>query len=164
MNEPLRKSKTYTLKGLPSVPVKTKAVFNEPLYREVQKQIARLCDRVDMTIRYWNDDMDDDIMAANDRDCARIMDLEDPDCKTIACIAGFTLAVAGVAFDWKVGGVGFDETARELLGLTPTQARRLFYLAFWPPDYITAYNQEKADAVIAYMDHYAGEVKAGRIM
>jgi hypothetical protein len=62
----------------------------------------------------------------------------EPPCKTVCCVAGAVVIVAGVVKDWleyaNNSGCVAANDAQRLLGISQSDADKLFYTQHWPRD------------------------------
>jgi hypothetical protein len=65
---------------------------------------------------------------------------ESTHCGTLACIAGHAVHIATGRVEL---GRRAERTAKELLGISPDQAFRLFFVDEWPPNFFNSYANTK---------------------
>ena len=126
--------------------------MNVELLRKVQKHILEEPKRFDMsTFAEW-------VMGSKYA----------PTCGTTACIAGWavflgknvTLSAETVRMTWT-NALGFEDAARELLGINRLQAEKLFYSFEWPQPYRQRFDEArtfkgKAEAAADRIEHLIG--------
>lgn len=156
----------------------TEQTLNEALLREIQAQIRLQPQKLNMDswYEYFDKDIDEllfhtELLKANKFQCDLIMELNNPSCKTVGCIAGFACAIAKVGIrqeDLNMTIIGVK--ARGLLGLAEHEADFLFLTSKWPYSLAAEYHRAddegdyiaRAEATCAAIDWFIEDYKFGK--